>query len=100
MTDDPATEAAAAARRAQRMQEEIPNVVKGGQPIGECPNCGERFDYGAHTGANVSNMDPCPSCGSRDWYKWGYRYNGEEIRRDRAWDRYDAPPSAEGDRHD
>jgi len=54
---DPANEAAAAAREAERRNAEIPNAVMAGQPIGECPGCGERFDYGAHTGADVSNMD-------------------------------------------
>lgn len=92
---DPEQAAAYAARQAERRNKKIPNVVRGGQPIGECPGCGQRFDYGAHTGADVSNMDPCPGCGSRDWHKWGYRYNGEEIRRDQAWDKWDAPPGSD-----
>jgi len=95
MPSDPANEAAAAARRAERRLRNTPNAVLGGQPIGECP-CGGRFDYGTPS-ADVENLDPCPGCGSREWYKWGYRYNGEEIRRDQAWDRYDAPPSASAD---
>lgn len=95
--DNPAQEAAAAARRAKKQNEVIPNTVRGGQPIGECPDCGTRFDYGSHAGDAPSNMDPCPNCGSRDWYKWGYRHHGEEIRRDKAWDRYDAPPSVDRD---
>jgi len=89
-------QAAAAARDAERQQQEIPNRVLAGQPIGEC-SCGERFDYGANTGADVCNMDPCPGCGSREWHKWGYRYNSEEIRRDRAWDKYDVPHSVQSD---
>lgn len=92
---NPAKEAAAAARRAKRRYAKVPNAVRGGQPIGECPGCGERFDYGNPTD-NVSNLDPCPGCGSRDWHKWGYRYNGEDIRRDEAWDRYDTPPGCDG----
>lgn len=97
MPSDAAHGAVAAAKRAERRLREVPNVVLGGQPIGECPGCGERFDYGAHTAAEINNMDPCPGCGSREWFKWGYRYNGEELRKDEAWDRYDAPPSVEGD---
>lgn len=96
MVSDADVQAAAAARRAKKATDKMPNAVLGGQPIGEC-HCGERFDYGPSPGADVSNMDPCPGCGSREWYKWGYRYDGEEIRRDKAWDRYDAPPSVQSD---
>lgn len=93
---DPANEAAAAAREAKRRNADIPNTVMAGRAIGECPDCGERFDYGSPT-TDVSNLDPCPSCGARDWHKWGYRYNGQEIRRDKAWDKYDKPPSVKAD---
>lgn len=92
---DPANEAAAATRRAKRRNADIPNVARAGQPIGECPLCGHRFDY--NRGTDIHNLDRCPQCGSDDWHKWGYRYNGEEIRRDEAWDRYDAPPSVQTD---
>ena len=95
MTDDPARDAAAAARRAKRRNADIPNAVMAGQPIGECPSCESRFDYAR--GTDVHNLDKCPRCGSDDWHKWGYRYNGEEIRRDEACDRYDAPPTVQTD---
>jgi predicted nucleic acid-binding Zn-ribbon protein len=92
---DPANQASAAARRAKHRNESIPNVVRAGQPIGHCPDCDSRFDYSR--GTDVHNLDKCPRCGSDDWYKWGYRYNGDEIRRDQAWDRYDPPPSVRTD---
>lgn len=86
--------AAAAARRAERQMKKVPNAVRNGQPIGECPDCGHRFDYSR--GTDVHNLDKCPRCGSDDWYKWGYRHHGDEIRRDDAWDRYGAPPGVSG----
>jgi len=92
---DADAQAAAAARRAKRQASKIPNVVRAGQPIGECPDCDHRFDYSR--GTDVHNLDRCPRCGSDDWYKWGYRYDDEETRRDKAWDRYDAPPSVQSD---
>lgn len=76
-------EAAAAARRAERTRRKTPNCVLGGQPIGECVDCGARFDYGR--GTDVAIMDPCPECEARDWEVWGYRYNGEEVPHDEAW---------------
>lgn len=92
---DPAADAARAAREAEKKLEDMPPAVLHGQSIGECPDCGTYFDYG--NPGQPGNLDPCPACGSRDWYKWGYRYNGDEYRRDEAWDRYDAPPSVRDD---
>lgn len=90
----PEVQAAAAARRAKRRLDKIPNTVLNGHAIGECPECGARFEYG-DPGDDIQNLDPCPGCGHRRWYKWGYRYGDREIRRDEAWDRYDAPPTDE-----
>jgi len=80
-----------ATRRAKRLLEEILETVLHGQPIGECPDCGTRFEYSLPT-TEASDLIPCPNCGSNRWYKWGYRHDGAEVRRDYAWDRYDAPP--------
>jgi len=90
-TDDPAADAAVAARNAERKNRDIPNVVLGGQPIGECSDCGARFDYN-NPDDDVHGLDDCPKCASGMWYNWGYRYNGEEIRRDRAWGKKSPPP--------
>ncbi|MFB6071126.1 MAG: hypothetical protein ABEJ76_08895 [Halanaeroarchaeum sp.] len=95
MASDEDAQAAAAARRAERMFGDMPNAVKAGQPIGECPDCGSRFDYRGDT--DRQNLDPCPECASQNWHKWGYRFHGEEIRRDEAWDEYDAPPEVDDD---
>jgi hypothetical protein len=89
---DPAEAAANAARAAERRLRQVPDIVLGGQSIGECPDCGARFDYGTPA-TDIRNLDLCPDCGSIEWYKWGYRYDGEEIRRDEAWDRYSEPDS-------
>lgn len=97
--NDADVQAAHAARRAERRLEEVPNTVLNGHRIGECADCGERFEYGG-VGDDVQNLDPCPGCGNRRWHKWGYRYGDREVRRDEAWDRYDAPPTAGGDRDD
>lgn len=66
-TDYPAADAAAAARNA----DDVPRVVLVGTRVGECNDCGENFAYGDPE-HDVQNLSPCPSCGSRNWYKWGY----------------------------
>ena len=70
---DPAAQAAAAVRN----KATVPEVALVGTNIGECPDCGARFDYGR--GTDTRNLDPCPDCGSHDWTKWGYRHDGEEV---------------------
>ena len=61
-----AIDAAAAARDA----DDVPEYVLEGTPIGRCQECGHQFSYGAGTGHR--NLDPCPSCDSQRWGKWGY----------------------------
>lgn len=73
---DPESEAAAAARNA----ESVPKVVLNGTPLGECDDCGKRFRYRGDT--DIQNLDPCPGCGSQNWTKWGYRYDGDDIPAD------------------
>lgn len=75
--DDPDAAAAAAARDATPLPDEIIE----GRPLGECPDCGARFDYMYPSG--VGNLEPCPECGSHDWQRWGVRMpDGEEIPSD------------------
>jgi len=77
---DPAAEAAAAARNT----ETPPDIVITGQTLGECSDCGARFEYRHPT--EIHNLDPCPGCGSQDWTKWGYRYKGDDIpKEDVEW---------------
>jgi len=91
-------QAAAAARRAERRNREIPNVALRCHSIGACPDCGARFNYN-RPGDEVLATDPCPDCTSTRWHNWGYRYNGEEIRRDKAWDEKSPPPGCRNGSH-
>lgn len=61
-------------------------ITLAGQPIGQCPNCDERFKFDGDTG--VARQDPCPSCGFESWTHWGYRTDdGEYVHTGEAPDR-------------
>lgn len=92
--DEATMDAVVAAREAEKRLEDVPNAVRAGTRIGECPDCEARFDYGVGTDGPVG-LEPCPECGARRWYKWGYRFHGEELRKDEAWDQFDAPGPVE-----
>lgn len=76
---NPEEEAAAAARRAEKRFQDMPPAKLYGTPIGECNDCGERFDYRGET--DRQNLDPCPNCGSQNWEKWGYDYDGRKLEK-------------------
>ncbi|MFW5905384.1 MAG: hypothetical protein ACOCUO_00890 [archaeon] len=74
MIDDLEVGAAAAARNATP----VPDIVLKGQRLGICDDCGSKFEYGIQS-TGIGAFDPCPDCGSFEWSKWGYRFEGEDV---------------------
>lgn len=64
---DPCQSAAAAAARVP----DLPDYKIEGDLLGECRDCGNQFRY-ATPKTGIHNLDPCPDCGSDNWYKYGH----------------------------
>lgn len=70
----------------------LPDVVLESTRIGECTDCGSRFEYSVDM--DIGPFDPCPFCGSDKWEKWGYRHEGEDIPADEIREREESNANA------
>lgn len=59
------TQAAAAVRRAKRLQKAASSDVTGFFH-GKCRDCGATFDFEY---GDDQHMAPCPECGSHEWHR-------------------------------
>lgn len=55
-----------------------PLFTPGGDPVWECPNCGERHVMGIETSYNHTNI--CNKCGKILYYPWEKKFGEDTVQ--------------------